>query len=280
MLYLLLAIFCTASVSVLIKLSGKYSESGYGIFFVNYLLCTLGTFLMIPNGLSLSSEGMSFALLLGAVSGFFYLACFSLINKNMKLNGLVMTSIFNKLSVIGPVITAVLFFRESPGVFQIFGFLLCMAAIVYINSEKGMRMESSGKGKLWLTVLLLVGAFTDSLTVVYNKAGADSLKDCYIFVTFFSASVISGIMTWCRHEEIKLSTVFFGILIGVPNLFSTKCLLLAMRSIPASVVYPAFSAGGIIITTVVGILVFKEEMNRRKAVGAGMLVAALVLLNL
>lgn len=280
MLYLLLAILCTASVSILIKLSGKYSESGYGVFFVNYLLCTLGTFLMLPGGLSLSSEGMSFSLMLGVISGFFYLACFSLINKNMNLNGLVMTSIFNKLSVIGPVITAVLIFRESPGAAQIIGFLLCMAAIVYIDSEKGMRTESSGKGKLWLTVLLIVGAFTDSLTVVYNKVGADSLKDCYIFVTFFSAAVISGILTWGRHERIRLLTVFFGILVGVPNLFSTKCLLLAMRSIPASVVYPAFSAGGIIITTVIGILVFKEEMNRRKAVGAGMLAAALVLLNL
>lgn len=279
MLYLFLAVLCTASVSILIKVSGKYSENEYGIFLFNYLLCFLGAWLMVPKNISLSSDGMPFAVILGAVSGFFYLACFVLIKKNMNLNGLVMTSIFNKLSVLGPVITAVFIFREIPATVQIVGFLLCVAAIVLINSESGMRTDS-GKRKMWLVILLAVGAFTDSLTVVYNKAGTDSLKDCYLFVTFLSAFVITCILTRSRHEKIKFSTVLFGFLVGIPNLFSTKCLLLAMKTIPASVVYPVFSAGGIILTTAVGILMFREKLNRRKAVGAAMLAVALVLLNL
>ena len=280
MLYLFLAVLCTASISILMKLSGKYSENEFGLFLFNYSVCSIGAFLMMPKGQPLSSPGMLIVLVLGIFTGILFVAGFFLIKKNMILNGLVMTSIFNKLNVLGPVLTAVLFFRETPTAVQLAGLFLCVTAIVLMNQNNASEGKKTEKNARWLLILLLTGAASESLVVVYNKVGTDALKDCYIFVTFFTAFLISCVLTLKEHKKIELATVVFGILVGIPNLFCTKCLLLAMQSIPASVVYPVFSAGGIAITTLFGLLVLKEKMNQRKAIGVAMLLAAIVLLNI
>ena len=45
------------------------------------------------------------------------------------------------------------------------------------------------------------------------------------------------------------------------------------------VVYPTFSVGTIIAVTIVGVLAFREKVGKRKLIALGMILGALVLLN-
>ena len=68
----------------------------------------------------------------------------------------------------------------------------------------------------------------------------------------------------------------------MPNYLSARFLLLALAAMPdlAVVVYPTFSVGTIIAVTLVGVLAFREKLNVRKLIALGMILGALVLLNL
>ena len=45
------------------------------------------------------------------------------------------------------------------------------------------------------------------------------------------------------------------------------------------VVYPSFSVGTIIVVTLVGVAAFREKVEKRKLIALGLILGALVLLN-
>ena len=71
----------------------------------------------------------------------------------------------------------------------------------------------------------------------------------------------------------------FGVLLGVPNYFSSRFLLQALGTVPASVAYPVFSCGTILLTALVGRLAFGERPGRRQLAALAVVLVALVLLN-
>ena len=71
-----------------------------------------------------------------------------------------------------------------------------------------------------------------------------------------------------------------GILAGIPNYFSSWFLLKALVRLPAMLVYPVFSVGSILLVTGFGALIFKERLEKRQWLGLGLILIALILLNL
>ena len=69
-------------------------------------------------------------------------------------------------------------------------------------------------------------------------------------------------------------------MIGIPNYFCSRFLLLSLGELPAFVVYPIYNVGAIVIIGVAGIFVFKEKLGARKAIGFAMMIAAMALLNI
>ena len=82
------------------------------------------------------------------------------------------------------------------------------------------------------------------------------------------------------HQRLCPADVLFGLLIGIPNYFSARFLLLSLSSVPAVAAYPTYSVGTIVLITLVGVLLFRERISRRQALALLMILAALALLNL
>ena len=74
--------------------------------------------------------------------------------------------------------------------------------------------------------------------------------------------------------------VLFGLLIGIPNFFSAKFLLGALKDIAAVIVYPVYSVATILVVTVTGVLAFREKLEKRQWMALGMILVALALLNM
>ena len=74
----------------------------------------------------------------------------------------------------------------------------------------------------------------------------------------------------------KLPTILFFALV---TWFSAKFLLASLKTVSAVVAYPTFSVGTILTVTLVGVVLFKERLKPRQWVGAGVILVALILLN-
>ncbi len=277
MIYLLLAIASSTLVSVALRLSEGRVQNKMGLFLSNYLCC-MALALFFMGGAPLLGEGSGMAVGQGLFSGFLYLASLWLMEKNMECNGIVLTSAFAKLGVLVPTLMAIVVFHEMPTLLQLLGMAVALVAIAIIYFEKGAF--SLGDKKLLLLCHLLVGGMTDSMANIYDKTGPAAFKEQYIFYTFFAAFLLAGLLNLKSRAPITKKEMGFGLLVGLPNYFSARFLLLALGSVPAVITYPVYSVATIVAISLVGVLFFKESISKRKAFALVLVMAALCLLNL
>jgi len=277
MFYLILAILSSAMVSITMRASEKYITNKMAMFMSNYAICIAlsAAFLDWKN----VSAGLGMpALVLGVISGVLYLVSFIFLKYNMQHNGIVLSSTFMKLGVLIPTVMAVVVFHEMPKWTQVLGIAISVFAIIMVHFEKEALQESNKK--IWLLLLLVLSGFTDSMANIYEQVGKAEGKDGYLLITFFVAFLLAAMLAFREKNKMTRKDLVFGMLIGIPNYFSARFLLLALGSVDAVLVYPMYSVATIIVITLAGVFAFREQISKKKAIALGMIVVAVCLLNM
>lgn len=279
MLYLILAIASSALVSITMRLSEKHITNQMAMFMANYVVCiALSAAFMDWQTTAAIGTGIVSVVALGIINGILYLVGFVFLKYNMLHNGMVLPSTFMKLGVLIPTIMAVVVFHETPKWTQSLGICVAIIAIVVIHFEKDALKE--GNKKIWLILLLFISGITDSMANVYEQVGIPEGKDGFLLVTFFIAFMLATIFALIGKNKISRKDLLFGMLIGIPNYFSARFLLLALGSVDAVLAYPMYSAATIVVISIAGVLAFREKLSKKKIGALAMIVAAVCLLNM
>lgn len=275
---LLLAIFSSAMVSVTMRLSDTKIKNNLSMLAVNYMMCSFlawiytGFSALVPAG-----TGWLNTVLMGIINGMLYLAGFVMLQWSVRANGVVLSSTFIKLGLLVAMVVSVVFFGERPEVWQWAGFVLAVAAIVLMNYRPG---EGKGGSMAGLLLLLLAGGGGDAMSKIFEELGNSAHSDHFLLLTFLIALLLCGLLCGMRREIPGKWEWAFGLLIGIPNFFSAKFLLGALQDIAAVIVYPVYSVATILTVTVTGVLAFREKLEKRQWLAMGMILVALVLLNI
>ena len=278
MLYLILAIASSAMVSVIMRLSDRKVTGNIAMLTVNYLMCFLvAAFSAGFGNLFPKTEGLTGALVMGGINGALYLGGFVLLQINIRRNGVVLSSTFMKLGLLVSIAVSVVFFHEMPDLLQIVGFSLAVAAIVLINFK---RQSVGADFKLGLLLMLLVGGMADSMSKIFEELGNPALEPQFLIYTFLTALILCTALMVKKGQRPGKWEILFGLLIGVPNFFSAKFLLGALEHIAAVIVYPVYSVATILTVSLIGVLAFRERLEKRQWIGMGLILIALVLLNI
>ena len=279
MIYLLLAILSSALVSITMRVSEKYVRNNISMLSGNYVMCSVlaALFTGVRQLFPAAESGFSFTLLFGLLCGLLYLVSFMMLQFNIKTNGMILSSVFMKLGVLVPTLMSGILFREQPRVLQMIGFCLAIAAIVLINMEKGSKKAASSAA---LILLLLTGGVTDATSKIFEELGPQALKNHFLLYTFMAAFIFSVAVCLIKKQKLTWLDLGFGLLLGIPNYFSARFLLLSLAEIPAMIAYPSFSVATIVVVTLAGALVFREKLSRRQMAAILVILGALVLLNI
>ncbi len=278
MLHLLLAICSSALVSVVMRLSTGRVKNNLGMLTVNYIVCgALAAFFCGLGNLWMEDPKMGTATALGAVNGLLYLAGFMLMQINIRRSGVVLSSIFQKLGLLVTLVVSVCVYHEVLTPMQAVGFLLAVGAIILMNYRRGAEPAGFGAG---LILMLLSCGAADAMSKVFTESGAGALEPQFLFFTFTTAAVVCFLCMAAKKQRIGAQELLFGVLIAVPNFFSSKFLLGALERLSAVIVYPMFSVGCILAVTLAGIVLFRERLEKRQWIGLGAILAALILLNI
>lgn len=277
MIYLLLAISCSALISIIMRLSSERVRGNVSMLAMNYLMCLVISILYTGvDNLFPASVQLPRTLGMGAVHGVLYLVSFVLLQINVKRNGVVMPAIFMKLGLLVPMVLSIFLFGEIPSIRQAAGFVIAVAAIILINQESG---STATKFKVGLILLLLGGGSADAMSKVFEVYGDTALSTQFLLYTFITAFVLcTGLMLW-KKEQPGRAEVLFGLIIGIPNYFSAKFLLQALEDVTAVIAYPTYSVGTILIVTLAGVFAFRERLSKRQWFAIGIILVAIVLLN-
>ncbi len=277
MLYLLLAIFSSAMVTICMRISESKHTGGIRLLAINYLACTMIAGIYMGFDLAPPTAGLKQTIWMSLFNGFVYLFGFVMLQISIRKNGVVLSSTFMKLGLLVPMVLSVGLFDEKPGVIQLFGILLALTAIVMINFEKDGTNASS---KLGLFLLLVSCGSADAMSKVFEAFGDPRLSEQFLFYTFGFAFLFAVATMLYQKEWFHLQELGYGLLVGIPNYFSARFLLRAVETLPAVIVYPTVSVATLVVISLVGVCFFKERLARRQWVAITMILAALALLNL
>lgn len=278
MLYLVLAIASSAMIALIMRISSHKVTGNISMLAMNYLTCLLlGAWYAGFHLFPVREAGFSMTVAMGGFNGILYLAGFVLLQYNTRKNGIVLSSVFMKLGLLVPIVLSVFLFAEIPTAVQCIGFILAVGAILMINYEKGTTFSG---GKLWLVLMLLAGGGGDAMSKVFAVYGSGAQEDLFLFYTFVCAFLLCVLLILCKKERPDKYALLFGVLVGIPNFFSAKFLLMALNHLPGVIVYPSFSVATILVVSLAGVCLFKERLRRSQWAALTVILAALVLLNI
>lgn len=279
MLFLILALLASSVLAMVLKYLN--SSSPYGVYFVNYITCALLAFAaMEPKALY---NGDLTTCWLGGITGLIYLASLTANGYSIHKNGAILSSVFTRLGVLVPILLSVTLFGERPTLVQGLGVALAVAAAVIMNGLPSKTGASSVAGKVYLLPLILtlvLNGTSDAMSKVFTQLGRRQDDGLFMFYIFLFAGVATLVLLVRERRSLTGRDVLFGVLVGVPNFLSSRLLLAALTQLPAFLVYPSYSVGVILVISVASFFLFRERLNGRQMVAAGMILGALVLLNL
>ena len=278
MLNLCLAVLSSALVSVAMRLSKPYVKKETALLAVNYLLCSLLSWVdtgfapLLPAGPDLSTT-----VVLGVLDGFLFLAGFVLLQWSIRRNGVVLSATFQKLGLLVSMAVSVACFGERPAPWHWFAFVVALAAIVLMNRRSGGEKAGSMVG---LLLLLLSCGGCDVMSKVFEVYGNAALSGHFLLYTFLTALGLCILLTVVMRQGLSGKAEWlFGLIVGIPNYYAAKFLLASLVTLPAVIVYPVYSVATLLVVTVAGVLLFRERLRKQQWAALGMILLSLILLN-
>jgi len=282
LIYLILSIASSTLIFVLFKLFKKYNINTLQAIVVNYVVaCLCGS--LLYEGQIRPSEIIKTDWFFAAVGlGFLFIVIFNVMALTAQKNGLSVASVASKMSVIIPVIFGIYVYNESTGVQKIIGIILALIA-VYLTSVK-QKDDAILTQSIYLPIILFFGSGIIDTSV--NHFAPDD--DIPIFsATIFGIAAIIGFVILSSKAIIhknyfKLKSVPFGITLGIVNYCSIYFLLKALRvdGFESSSIFTINNVAIVAISTLIGLVLFKEKISNRNWVGIFTAIISIILVTI
>jgi drug/metabolite transporter (DMT)-like permease len=278
LIWLVPAALCSIAIALILKVNEGRGGNRILIAGANYLSASAISFLML--GGRLPHPGAA-TLAIGTAAGVIYVLGFLLLMAGIARLPLAVPVTIARLSVALPVIVAVLLWAERPGTFQWLGLSLGLVAVLIL----GMSFAGSGGGAargsraaLIVPALFVVLGLGDVMLKAFRETAPDLDRLAFTWILFTAAMVLAWILIGIGRVRFDGRTFALGLLLGVPNLFSTVFTLLALRAVPASIAFPFINLTVITGSTLLGFALWKERLRRMSVAGLVVAAAAIVLL--
>ena len=212
-----------------------------------------------------------------------YLTAGIFATKAISAGSLSLTSLISSCSLIIPTFYSLFFLDENGSPMLYAGIALLIFALVLVN-KTSESMPITGKWLICVSISF-VGNGMCSLTqklqqYAFNGAGKNELMIIALIIVI-AGSIIMTVITerkkiivYTKHSALN------GLICGVANGIVNMLVMVLLGRMPASVVFPLISGGGIVLTHAVSRTFYKEKLSRRQTFGFILGILSIVLLNL
>lgn len=279
MLWLLGSILLNAFIFVLFRRVGQLGLPLLPVVVLNYAVCfALGVLLGAPVFEATTYSSLWWVL--GLVEGVLFVSFFFLIGYLTHRSGIAYTTVLSKLSVVIPVLAAIVLFNESLAPVQWLGVGATLVATVLVNA----RAQGQTLPRDWrLGALLFIGTgVIDTNFKVFDAYfGAQVPVATFLTFVFGTAGVTGGLVWALRRGAYRLGprVAVAGLLLGLVNYGALLCLLEALNYLPAALFFPLNNIGQLVLATGAGLWLFRERLSPTNGWGLALALLGIVLLT-
>lgn len=280
MIYIILSICCSVFVSVLLKLAKRYQIDTRQAIMWNYSIAALLTWLIYnPDWPQWSNNSFPIYISLGLLlpSLFFILAL------SVKYTGIVRTDIAQRLSLFIPVLAAFILFGETGNAMKIAGIVVAFIAII---CSVPWQKNNSGSTSYWIYPLIIfvgMGIVDILFKQIAKTVGVPFTSS--LLVIFILAFVMSALfllyLQFVKKTKFAFVNVVCGWILGIANFGNILFYLKAHQALASqpALVFSAMNIGVIVLGSLVGVLVFKEQLSKLNYAGIAMALISILLLS-
>ena len=296
-LFLIIATVLTAMFSIVFKIFHRKDIDVDQAIFFNYLTAfVLGVLLSLHGGAvvnPLKADWLIDVIILGVI----FMAGMVMLSDSTRRVGVAISTVCSRASMVIPIIVSYLLIEGSAKPKWLLIGLVLVAMTLTIWTDKP---ESGHKYTLLdilapVTVFLMFGASNAYLKVLQHRVTvndtAAGLSEQVINseISLVTASVFFVAMLTCIYSFFKkggdgkrspllLKNVVGGVVLGFVNYFCTYTLMLSMKTIDSSFLFPVHNIGIVAIGAIVGWLAFNEKLRPHQILGIVLAAVSIALL--
>lgn len=263
MIYLALSILSSIGIFISFRMFRSYEVNTRHGIMINYLVAGLtGLLVFQPNSLWFTETWFLPSCLLGVL---FYVI-FRVMAKVTQENGMSVSSVATKMSVVIPVAVGLLLLNESLSLLKLAGVFFGLLSIVLTAGGSVER-----KDILWPVILFAGSGIIDaSLKLFQHFWVADDSFPMFISSIFLSAFASASIHhMFTRVRSVRANAWVGGLGLGLVN-FAALYFILKSLALPAwesSVVFPINNFGIIAGSTLLAVIALGERLSLRGWLG-------------
>lgn len=282
MIFLLLTILLNIFNSVIFKVFNRYGINSLQAIVANYWTCVITGSIVLGSfpisAASVHQPWFSSALIMGAS----FFTIFNLIAFCTIKDGITTTTIANKLSLVIPVIFALIYYNEKFSPLKIGGLLLAAPAI-YLSTRS--KEEHHKQSLLWPALLFIGSGALDTGVSYVSKTflrGNPTTESVFLIHNFAVAGtvgvIVVAILALSGRQPVRFKNILAGIILGVPNYFSIFFLVKLLNSgfMQQSAAIPANNIGIVAGAALTAMLFFKEKATTPRVLGILLSIAAII----
>lgn len=286
MIYLILSVLASTGILICFKLFDKFKLNTTLAIVINYLTaCIIG--LLVYDSPIIITEVIASKWFFGAfILGILFIAIFQVMALTAQHHGLSVASVAGKMSLVIPTVFGFYLYNESAGIQKIFGIILALVA-VYLSSVKSKNKTGASKNFL-LPIILLFGSGAIDTSIKYLESNYVPENVIPIFsASIFCSAAFFGIFPLAyygfkRQFQFDLNTIMGGIILGIINYCSIYFLIKALhfKGLESSTVFTVNNVSIVMISTLLGLLIFKERISRKNWMGIALAIISILLVTL
>lgn len=195
-----------------------------------------------------------------------------------------LTSLIGQYSLIIPTLCGLLILNEEAGVALIIGIVLLLVSLLLINLEgKKEEKKITLKWGIYVFLSFVGNGGCSTIQKIQQIKCNGAYKSEFMIIALLISTIALFICTLISERDIMVHSFkkgfpyysTCGLANGAVNFF---VLVLATR-MPASVMFPIISAGGIVTTALISIFVYKEKLSLPQKIGMVLGIEAVVVLG-
>lgn len=296
-LFLIIATVLTAMFSIVFKIFHRKDIDANQAIFFNYLTAfILGVMFSLQGGVvvnPLKADWLVDVIILG----FIFMAGMVMLSASTRRVGVAISTVCSRASMVIPIIVSYLLIEGSakPKWLLICLVLVAMTLTIWTDKPEGGHKYTLLDILAPVTVFLMFGASNSYLKVLQHRVTvndtAAGLSEQVINseISLVTASVFFVAMLMCIYSFFKkgpdgkrspllLKNVTGGVVLGFVNYFCTYTLMLSMKTIDSSFLFPVHNIGIVAIGAIVGWLAFNEKLRPHQILGIVLAAVSIALL--
>ncbi|WP_159951158.1 EamA family transporter [Polaribacter septentrionalilitoris] len=286
MIYLLLSILFSTGLFVIFKYFGIYKIDVLKAIVINYIVAFSLGFAFAEKSVNFSEIPNQPWIYGALILGVLFVAIFFVMAMTAQKNGVSVASVAGKMSVVIPVLFGVLLYNESVTFLKAIGVAIALLA-VYLASVKESKTKIK-KASLLFPILLFFGSGAIDTILKYVEVNFVPENEVAIFSgSLFSVAaifglIILGIKSLKKTTPFGVKNIIAGIVLGIPNYYSIVFLIKALqhKNFESSVLFTVNNVGIVILSTLVGLFLFKEHFSLKNKIGVFLAIIGIIIVTI